>query len=250
MVRFSVVIICKNEKRIIADTLAGLVGITDDIIVYDNGSTDGTQEIIKQFPVQFFQGEWEGYGKTKHKANELAQYNWILSLDADEVPDEKMKGALRSFSELDEKAVYKLKFRTYIGEKCMRYGVWGGETHIRLFNRERVHWDDAEVHEKLVLPQNHSVKSLPGYIQHYTMDSFETYEKKMREYARLSAEKYHRMNKKLTGLKSLISPVYSFIKNYFFKLGILDGAAGFHSARIHALYTYLKYKGVKDLQKS
>ena len=79
----SVVIICKNEADIIGTSLQSLEGITDDIIVYDSGSTDGTRETARKFPVQLHEGSWEGFGKTKTKAIRLAKYDWILSLDAD-----------------------------------------------------------------------------------------------------------------------------------------------------------------------
>jgi hypothetical protein len=42
------------------------------------------------------------------------------------------------------------------------------------------------------------------------------------------------------------SAVFSFIKNYFFKLGFLDGATGYHCARINARYTFLKYKKLNE----
>ena len=53
MLPFSIVIICKNEADTIGNTLQSLKGLTDDIVVYDNGSTDNTAAIIKQYPVQF-----------------------------------------------------------------------------------------------------------------------------------------------------------------------------------------------------
>jgi glycosyltransferase involved in cell wall biosynthesis len=56
MPAFSIVIICKNEADIIGRSLDGLLGITDDIIVYDNGSTDGTTDIVKNYPVHLYNG--------------------------------------------------------------------------------------------------------------------------------------------------------------------------------------------------
>lgn len=73
MSAFSIVIICKNEADIIGRSLAGLMGISDDIIVYDNGSTDGTQNIVKKYPVQLYEGKWEGFGKTKNAAKSASQ---------------------------------------------------------------------------------------------------------------------------------------------------------------------------------
>ena len=58
MQSLSIVIICKDEADVIGNTLQSLQGITDDIVVYDNGSTDATMEIAKQFNVQLHKGSW------------------------------------------------------------------------------------------------------------------------------------------------------------------------------------------------
>ena len=80
MLQLSVVIICKNEAGIIGRTLQSLEGLCDDIIVYDNGSTDDTIEQVKKMNAQLHVGTWEGFGKTKNKAIALAKNDWILSL--------------------------------------------------------------------------------------------------------------------------------------------------------------------------
>ena len=68
MFQFSVVIVCKNEEAIIGKTLQALQDFPD-VVVYDNGSTDKTIEIVRSFSVNLVQGNWEGFGKTKNKAN-------------------------------------------------------------------------------------------------------------------------------------------------------------------------------------
>src|SRR5258705_11844245 len=137
---FSIVIICKNEGDIIAHTLQSLQGLSDDIIVYDNGSTDGTAAIIQQYNIRFHQGTWEGFGKTKNKANALAKYDWILSLDADEAIDEELKQNLLQQNLADGRKVFEFKFKNFLGSKWLRFGEWGYDKHIRLFNRMKVKW--------------------------------------------------------------------------------------------------------------
>ncbi|NOT52509.1 MAG: glycosyltransferase family 2 protein [Chitinophagaceae bacterium] len=246
---FSIVIICKNEADIIANTLQNLEGITDDIVVYDNGSTDGTIEIVRQHAVHLHQGKWEGFGKTKNKANALAKYDWILSLDADESMDEELKRSLLESDPPSVSIAYEMKFKNFLGNKFLRHGEWGRDDHIRFFNRTAVTWNDAPVHEELLLPVGSSVKKLKGYVLHQTMKDMQDYGDKMTKYAMMNAEKYYQLGKKASWFKIRFAPGFAFIQNYILRLGFLDGHAGYVCARMTAYYTFLKYARLRELTK-
>jgi glycosyltransferase involved in cell wall biosynthesis len=243
----SVVIICKNEAAVIGATLQSLQGLTDDVIVYDNGSTDNTTEIARQFNVNVHQGSWEGFGKTKAKANKLAKHDWILSLDADERIDEELKRSLLAIEPDSESTVYDLRFKNYLGNKLLKHGEWGYDWHIRLFNRKAVHWNTEAVHETLVLPGNASVKKLKGAVLHQTMKDIQEYAQKMVHYAMLSADKYYQQGKKASLFKIRLSPGFNFLNYYIIKLGFLDGHEGYICAKMTAHYTFLKYARLREL---
>ena len=247
MEKLSVVIVCKNGANVIGKTIKSFTGLTDDVLVYDNGSTDGTQEIVRQNGARIFEGEWNGFGKTKNTANALAKYDWILSLDADEAIDEELKKNLLQLDLDDDMKLYEFRFRNYLGNKWLRFGEWGNDKHIRLFNRKQVKWNDAEVHESLILPQEAGKINIPGYVLHKTAASVNEYRNKMNKYASLNAEKYFKQGKKANIFRIYFSPVFSFLFNFFFKLGFLDGATGFSCAKVNAEYTFQKYKKLKEL---
>ncbi len=129
----------------------------------------------------------------------------------------------------------------------MRWGEWGNDKHIRIFNRKVVNWDEAVVHEALKMPSSVTVKDLPGHILHRTMKDTIDYSNKMVKYALLNADKYFAQGKKSTWAKRYISPQFSFVKHYIFQLGFLDGWEGLLSARMTAFYTFLKYARLKEL---
>lgn len=247
--QFSVVIICKNEADIIGNTLQSLKGLTDDIIVYDNGSTDNTVEIAGKHAVHVHQGAWEGFGKTKNRANALAKYDWILSLDADESADDELKTSLLELIPSSDSIVYEMKFKNFLGNKFLKYGEWGRDDHVRLFNRNAVSWNDAPVHEELILPANAAIKRLKGYVMHQTMKDMEDYARKMTKYAMMNAEKYFQQGKKASWFKIRFAPGFAFIQNYVLRLGFLDGHAGYVCARMTAYYTFLKYSRLKELNR-
>ena len=248
MQAISVVIICKNEAKVISRTLESLQGLTDDIVVFDNGSNDNTTEVAKQFNVQLHQGSWEGFGKTKNKATALGRYDWILSIDADEAIDEELKQSILALELTEEHIVYELKFKNFLGDKYLKYGEWGNDKHIRLFNRKMVNWDMELVHERLIIPAEVTVKKLSGYVLHRTMKDIKDYALKMVEYAMLNAAKYHRMGKQSSWFIIRLAPGFAFLKYYVFKLGFLDGQHGYICAKMTAHYTFLKYSRLKELQ--
>ena len=96
MTKLSVVIITFNEEKNIARCLASIENIADDIVVVDSFSTDKTEQICLKFKVRFIQHKFEGHIQQKNWALQHAKYPHVLSLDADEALDEKLKSQIES----------------------------------------------------------------------------------------------------------------------------------------------------------
>lgn len=242
----SVVLICKNEAEVIAGTILAAQKVSTDIVALDSGSTDGTQDILQKLNVRVIHEAWQGFGPTKNKAIQSAQHDWILQIDADERIDDTLAAYIAETNPPDEFTVYNMRFRNYLGKTPLMHGEWGTDKHIRLFNRQTVQWNDAEVHEELLLPPGAKMITPPGFIHHVTATSRQEMRKKMEYYAQLGAQKYRAQGKKFSVLRMLFSPVISFEVNYFFKLGFLDGRAGWAVACESARYTWLKYRYMKN----
>lgn len=247
--QFSIVIVCRNEADVIGKTLESIQDASDDIIIYDNGSTDNTTTLVQGFRnVKLHQGPWEGFGKTKQKATELARHPWVLSLDADEALDPQLQQALATVALNNPRVVYNLHFKNFLGNKHLKWGEWGFDSHIRLFHKNLVRWNDAPVHEELVLPEDVTIEKLGGSVLHYTMKDTAEYSRKVVQYALLNAQKYRQQGKKATWVKRYLGPPFAFIKYYFLMLGFLDGWQGLVCAKMTAFYTFLKYARLHELQ--
>jgi glycosyltransferase involved in cell wall biosynthesis len=249
MQRISVVIICKNEEDEIGRTLQSLRGLTDDVVVLDNGSTDNSKNIVRDAGARLIEESWEGFGKTKNKATRFAKYDWVLNLDADESIDEQLKNSLLNLSLQNDNEVFEIKFKNFLGDTYLRFGEWGSDKHIRLFNRNKVNWNEAIVHEGLIFPTGTRIRRLEGFVLHYTVKNEAEFAGKMLRYGQLNAEKYAREGKKSSWVKMRVAPMFSFLKYYVFKLGFLDGRAGFICARMSSYYTYIKYARLLELNK-
>jgi glycosyltransferase involved in cell wall biosynthesis len=245
----SVVIITKNEAHIIGTTLQSLQGITDDLIIVDSGSTDNTIEICKNFGAKIIETGWDGYGPNKNKGIDAAKYNWILNLDADEAIDAELKTAIQNLQLANENTVYNFKFKNFFCNKWIRFGEWAGDKHVRLFNRNKIKWNSAAVHEGLTLTSGTKIIMLPGNILHYTTQNINEYISKTVAYAKLNATKYHLQGRRSNFFKLHVVPGLTFFQHYILRLGFLDGWEGYLIAKTTARYTFLKYNFLKEMNK-
>jgi hypothetical protein len=248
MVPVSVVIITKNEAEVIVACIAAAKMITDNIIIVDNDSTDETVNIAARMGCCIYQEKWDGYGANKNKGIRLARYDWILSIDADEIPDEELILALHNLQLNDNHTVYDIKFQAYFGKKLIRYGNWGRDHHIRLFNRNRVKWSETNVHETLIFPKEIKRKRIKGCMLHYSVKDRNECNNKAVYYARLCAEKYAANGKSANVINLYLSPVFSFFKNYIILLGFLDGKEGWHIAKMIFKNKWLKYHYLNHME--
>ncbi|CAN5863795.1 glycosyltransferase family 2 protein [soil metagenome] len=243
----SIIIITKNEAHIIGNTLSSLQGVSDDIIIVDSGSTDDTIAICKKFNVKIIETSWQGYGATKNIGIDAAKYDWILSLDADEAIDSVLKNELLKLQPGGEQTVYKLNYHNFFCNKRIRFGVWGEDKHIRLFNRKKVRWDAAEVHESLNIPADAKIIMLRGNVLHYTVNSISDFSNKTILYAQANAKKYFLQGKKAGFIKLYLAPYFNFLQHYIFRLGFLDGWEGYLICKTNAWYTFMKYVFLREM---
>lgn len=80
----------KNEIGIIRESLSRLSELADEIIVLDNGSTDGTLEAYQEFPKVTEILRTEGFNEGRDKimlleAAKARRPDWLIFLDADEI---------------------------------------------------------------------------------------------------------------------------------------------------------------------
>ncbi len=237
----SVVLITKNEEKTIRQCVEALLPLTDDIVVMDSGSVDRTVALARSLGCRVYETDWLGYGATKNKGATLARYDWILSVDADEVADEELRSAIRS-AYLDEpQRVYALRLTTYFERQRVRFGEWGRDRHVRLFHRQHTSWTEPRVHEAIRLFPDTRVVTLNGRLHHYTARNADHYLNKVKRYAHLSRMQQHETDPVVKGLKRWLAPAFHFAKSYVFLAGFLDGRTGWTVACLLFRYTWLKH---------
>jgi glycosyltransferase involved in cell wall biosynthesis len=244
----SAVIITFNEERNILRCLETASGISDEIVVVDSFSTDRTAEICRHFPnVIFIQRPWQGYAQTKNWANQQTTHDYILSLDADEVPDEPLQQSIKNARISGLNGLYELNRLTNYCGHWVKHCGWYPDKKIRVFPKSQVKWDGDFVHETLQTNKALKVSSLKGHLLHYSYHTLEDHKMRIEKYATLNAQKLFKEGKHPITIKRWIAPIWKFYQVYFIKLGFLDGLAGFHIARLSAKSVYLKYEILANL---
>lgn len=238
----SVVIITFNEERNIKRCLDSIIDVADEIIVIDSFSTDKTQEICNNYPVRFIESEWKGYSESKNFGNIKCSYDYILSLDADEVISKDLKKSILEVKEEGLTGTYSFNRLTNYCGSWIKHSGWYPDEKIRIFPKEFSKWIGEYVHEELSFSKPLKNKLLNGDLLHYSYFNSKEHRERADKYSVLTAQKMHHMNKKASFIKPYVSAFARFISMYIFKLGFLDGIAGLKIAFISAQSNIVKYK--------
>jgi glycosyltransferase involved in cell wall biosynthesis len=238
MPKLSVIVIAKNEAHAISDCLKS-VAFADEIVVLDSGSTDGTQDICRQFTPLVFETDWPGYGKQKNRALEKATGDWILNLDADERLSEELVREIQGVANASEFVAYSIRFEVSFLGRILRHGDWASSRKMRLVRRGCGRFTDSELHERLVVQG--PVGDMMNPIIHNTVDSLHDFISKMNQYSSVAASQRRKRGEKSSLVKAVLHAVWNFCRSYILRFGFLDGREGFLQAFGAALGRFFRY---------
>ncbi len=95
MRRLSVCMIARDEEKAIQQSLESIVGIADEVIVVDTGSSDKTKEIVREFGGKVIEAEWQDdFSAARNVGLQEATGDYILCMDADEFVDSRQRFGL------------------------------------------------------------------------------------------------------------------------------------------------------------
>lgn len=235
----TVAIIAHNEQDRLPATLLKIADIASEIAIINSDSTDNTEAIALAFGAKVKRKQFINYVDQKNALLDMCTQDWILFLDADEVLNDELKEAIVKVIQEDRQEAFELNRLTFYLGKLLKH-AWQPNYRLRLVRRSaNPRWVGDIVHESLECDAK--TARLPGYIIHYSYRDVQDHFQRTVRYAKMSAQSYILRNKKPSLFKILFSPVFSFTKLYFVKLGFLDGRAGLIAAWSAFIYTFLKY---------
>jgi glycosyltransferase involved in cell wall biosynthesis len=249
----SVAIVTHNEEANLSRTLAS-VQWAHQIVVVDSHSTDRTAEIARSFGATVITRDWSGFADQKNFAIGQCTGEWILTLDADEELSPELQTQIREVltSQPPATAFYLKRRNLFLG-RWIKHGGFYPDAKLRLFRANAdltPKFTCRPVHE--VIHFNGPTATLDHDIIHHAYPTLETYIEHMDRYSTLGAAILTGKGRTSRSLPAFTAQVFllprlTFVKNYIFRLGFLDGREGFLLNLYHATYVSWKYAKAWEL---
>ena len=241
----SIAMIAMNEEANLPRTLES-VKWADEIVIVDSGSRDRTIEIAKSFGAKTSYHQFGGHGEQKNVALDLCMSEWTLLLDADEVMTPELQREIQELLVGEPKydAYWIPRLNLYFG-KWIRHGGFYPDRKLRLFKRGVARLSEGVGPHST--PQFAGPKGkLKGDLLHYAYPTMGIYLEHMDRYSSEIApllQKRGKVSKSLEAFlwNAVLNPAATFIYNYFFRLGFLDGREGLILHINHSVYVHWKF---------
>jgi glycosyltransferase involved in cell wall biosynthesis len=245
--KLTLCVITLNEEDRLGPCLES-ASFADDVVVVDSGSTDRTREIAESHGARVVTNEFEGHVQQKNHAVDLAETDWILSLDADERVTPELRAEIgRALEGGDLPAAFSMPRRTFYLGRWIDHGGWYPDRKVRLFDRRRARWGGVNPHDHVQVDGD-AVK-LSGDIEHYSYRSISDHLKQIDFFTTIAAKEKAAAGQKPRLWRLLLHPFGKVLRMYLLKLGFLDGRAGFIVAVLGGYYVFLKYAKLWELSR-
>lgn len=232
------VLITRDAGATIAKTLESLRDF-GEVVVYDNGSTDDTLAVCARYAnVNVTTGPFLGFGPSKNHAAGLADGDWILSIDADEYVGDELLAELEQLELGDGSVAYAVERHNLFMGTHVRRGGWGNDWLVRLYHRGRCRFDDARVHEKVVVPDGVRVARVSGALWHQAVTDIDQFLHKISFYSELRRSPTARGHSPFV---TFLRAGWAFFRSYVLQLGFLEGWRGLIIANCAAQGTFFKH---------
>ncbi|UCE24618.1 MAG: glycosyltransferase family 2 protein [Candidatus Zixiibacteriota bacterium] len=248
MSQVSAVIIARDEEKNIRRCLES-VSWTDEIILVDSGSQDRTLEIAGEYGVKSFHRPWNGYGTAKKEAVRRASGEWILSVDADEEVPPALRDEIKEITASDgSRHGYYISRKTMFLGRWIKHCGWYPDYVLRLFRRSYGDFNDAVVHEKVILDGEPG--RLKNELLHYSYPTLEDYFRKFSWYTTLGADEAARKGVRAGWFDIAVKPALSFLSHYIVRQGFRDGIEGFMVSVLSSIAVMVKYAKVREINRN
>lgn len=244
----SVVISAWNEERNIRRCLSSVTW-ADELIIIDNSSTDGTEQIAKEFTSKIWkQPNNLMLNVSKNFGFDKAKGDWIISLDADEEIPALLKKEIQKVSASRDIAGFWFPRKNIIFGKWITHGLWWPDRQLRMFRNGLGRFPEKHVHEYLEVQGK--TENLNEPFVHYNYETISQFIRKMDTiYTESEVQKLISASYQISWRDAFRFPFSDFLKIYFAQEGYKDGLHGLVLAMLQAFYSFVVFAKLWERQK-
>lgn len=243
----SVVILTKNEQDRIRACLESVRGF-GEIIVIDNGSTDKTLDIVKNYTDNIFVFKDLDFASLRNKGMEKANENWVLYVDSDERVSQNLKDEILEVIKSEKFSALAISRKNIVFGKEVKYGPFWPDWVIRLLKKEDFENWVGEVHE---YPK---FKGILGYSKfsflHLTHRGIDQIVLKSLEWSKIDARLRFKDHPKMSAWRFLRILLSEIINQGVLRRGFFNGSIGMMDSILQAFSLYITYVRLWQLQQS
>lgn len=244
-IKLTAVILAKNEEKNIQNCLES-VKFCDEILVIDDNSSDKTVDISRKMGAKVFNHSLDNdFAGQRNFALRQAQGQWVLFVDSDEIVSPSLRKEINNLQFTIYNGFF-IKRKDYWQGKEIKYGETGNIKILRLAKREAGNWI-RPVHE--IWQVKGRTGTLKNSIFHYPHPTLRESISEINQYSTLHAEENLKQGKKSSLLKIIFWPKGKFVYNWIFRMGFLDGMAGFMIALMMSFHSFLAWSKAWILQR-
>ena len=238
----SAVVITKNEEKNIERCIKSLLWCSE-IVVVDDYSDDKTVKLAKKLGAKVYQHSLDNdFSEQRNFGLLKAKGDWVLFVDADEVVSAKLqKEIIKSITQNKHVGFYIKRYDVWMG-KVLKHGEVGNIKLLRLAKKNAGKWKRA-VHEFWDVKGSTAILENP--FLHYPHKTIREFVGDINLYSTIHAKENMKEGKTKSFWKIFVLPFGKFFVNYFFKLGFLDGVAGFVMAVFMSFHSFLAWGKLK-----
>lgn len=238
----SVFVIARNEADRIGAVLEAVRELTDDLVVVDSGSEDGTPAVAEGLGARVIHNPWPGYGPQKRFAEEQCRHDWLLNVDADEVVPPDLAAEIRALfaGGEPERDAYRIGIvEIFPGEA--RPHPWAYTLRpVRLYRRNKGRYSPSTVHDRVELAPGARVGRLKGRIHHRSVRSLGDQFDKLNRYSDQLADDLDGRGVTIPSWRVLVELPANFLKAYVGRRHFVRGMYGFLTAVNYAISRHMR----------
>ena len=242
----SICITTKNNVDTIQQCLESVYEWTDEIVVVDSNSQDGTIEVCKEYGATVYQREFQSFAQIKMESVSQAKNDWVFILDADEeVPPQLRDEIIESFGTPGVVAFYIEKQEYMMGARTHQYHV----KRPYLARKDVMYYQQKYIWERLSVKDRYvdRTRVLRNRINHYRFERASEMEDKIQQYSALEALQAVESGKRVGFGRFFVRGIIVAMDRLVLSKAALDGYRGFFMAFLEFYQLIIAYVKVKDI---